>query len=557
MSQALLQEKPESQVGFQDKDECANRPWEHFPCACDDCRPNAVNVLRGKPSGDVGDPVSGDVEFTNLPVPQLVELAVARREGFLASNGAFVAYTSPRTGRSPKDKFIVGGEIASERVWWEQNSVMYPSHFATLLQDVREYVRTRQMFVFNGYAGADPTYRLPVRIKTEYAWHSLFAHQMFIRPTEQELAGHYPHLQVICVPGFEARPARHGTHSGAFIVLNLDERIVLIGGTKYAGEIKKSVFTVMNYLMPFRGVLPMHCSANVGEKGDVALFFGLSGTGKTTLSAAPNRRLIGDDEHGWGDEGIFNFEGGCYAKCIDLSPGKEPEIHNAIRFGSVLENVVIDENGCPSYKDRSITENTRCAYPIDYIPAAVVPGVAGHPGKVIFLTADATGVLPPVSKLTEEQAMVHFLDGYTSKLAGTENGITRPTAAFSACFGQPFLPLAPMTYAKLLAKKLRKHGASCYLVNTGWTGGPYGVGKRMDLSHTRAIIDAILDGTLDQAEFTADPVFGLRIPSAVSGVPPTELQPASTWPSGEAYVAAARQLFAQFEENYKKYEHAV
>jgi phosphoenolpyruvate carboxykinase (ATP) len=560
MSQLLIQEPTKARKETPEITAANVVQIEHregFPCACEDCRPNAVNVLCGTAAGDVGDPVSGDVEFRNLPVPQLVEMAIARREGFLAANGAFVAYTSPHTGRSPKDKFIVGGEVASERVWWEQNSVMYPSHFTTLLRDIKDYVRARQLFVFNGYAGADPTYRLAIRVKTEYAWHNLFAHQLFIRPDESELATHYPHLQVICVPGFEAKPARHGTHSGAFIVLNLDERIVLIGGTRYAGEIKKAVFTVMNYLMPFRGVLPMHCSANMGEKGDVALFFGLSGTGKTSLSTTPNRHLIGDDEHGWGDEGIFNFEGGCYAKCVDLSREREPEICNAIRFGSVLENVVLGEEGLPNYADRSITENTRCAYPVDYIPGAVVPGVAGHPERVIFLTADATGVLPPVSKLTGEQAMVHFLDGYTSKLAGTENGVTRPTAAFSACFGQPFLPLAPMTYAKLLARKLKKHDSKCYLVNTGWTGGPYGVGRRISLAHTRAIVDAILNGSLDDAPSVKEPFFGLELPLEVPGVPADELYPRNTWPVKEAYDSAARQLVQQFANNYKKYENAV
>ena len=542
----------------------SGRPRGEKPHGCDSadyscshcCKERITRLGEIHPVKRV-DPVVGSVEFTNLSASQLVEMAVSRREGVLASNGAFVANTAPHTGRSPNDKFIVGSETASETVWWAQNANMYPSQFAKLLADVQEYAASRQLFTFDGYAGADPTYRLPIRVKTEYAWHNLFSRQVFLRAKETELSTHFPHLHVICVPGFQAKPARHGTHSGTFIVLNLDERIVLIGGTRYAGEIKKSVFTVMNYLMPFYGVLPMHCSANVGKDNDVALFFGLSGTGKTTLSADPQRRLIGDDEHGWSDEGVFNFEGGCYAKCIGLTREKEPQIYDAIRFGAVLENVMFDEDGNTNYADSSITENTRCAYPVDHIEGAVIPGVAGHPKNVIFLTADATGVLPPVSRLTEEQAMVQFLEGYTSKLAGTERGITSPTAVFSACFGQPFLPLDPAIYSKLLGQKLKKHNTKCYLVNTGWTGGPYGIGRRIELNDTRSIINAILDGTLDSVEYDTERFFGLRIPRTVPGVSANELHPRNTWDDKEAYDATAKDLAARFAENYQQYETVV
>ena len=489
----------------------------------------------------------------NLPVPRLVEMAIQRKEAQLASNGALIAVTAPRTGRSPKDKFIVKHGASERLVWWGPNAPMAPDCFDILFSRVADYVREREMFVFDGYVGADPEHRLPIRVKTELAWHNLFAHQLFIRPTPEEKKTHRPQFTVIACPLFHAKPERDCTNSEAFICLDFERRLVIIGGTRYAGEIKKSLFTVMNYLMPQKGVLPMHCSANMGDDGRTALFFGLSGTGKTTLSADPNRKLIGDDEHGWSDNGIFNFEGGCYAKCINLTREREPQIFDAIRFGSVLENVVLFDEGGPDYSDDFITENTRAAYPLDYIDNAVIPSVGGHPAQVIFLTADATGVLPPVARLTEPQAMFHYISGYTSKLAGTETGVTEPQAVFSACFGAPFLPLPPAVYAEMLGSKLRKHGAVCYLVNTGWSGGPYGVGQRMSLPHTRTIIDAVLSGRLDDAEVTEDPLFGFLIPKHVEGVPDEVLIARNTWADKAAYDVAARKLAESFVKNFQKF----
>jgi phosphoenolpyruvate carboxykinase (ATP) len=483
----------------------------------------------------------------------LFEAALAKGEGKVASNGAFCAVTAPRTGRSPKDKFVVRGPVSERLIDWSTNQAMEPEQFDALFARFADYVHDRECYVFNGYAGADPDHRLGVRIVTEFAWHNLFVHQMFLRLTRDEFKQHKPEFRVICMPGLKCDPKRDGTRSEACIVLNFEKRIVLIGGTRYAGEMKKSIFTVMNYFMPQHGVLPMHCSANVGDQGDVALFFGLSGTGKTTLSADPKRKLIGDDEHGWGKNGVFNFEGGCYAKCINLTREKEPEIFDAIRFGAVLENVILEDDHDPDYFDNAITENTRVAYPIDYIPNAVIPGVAGHPNKVIFLTADATGVLPPVSRLTESQAMYHFLSGYTSKLAGTETGVTEPQAAFSACFGAPFLPLPPSRYAEMLGQKLREHKATCYLVNTGWSGGAYGTGQRIKLAHTRAIIDAVLNGELDKATVTEDPVFRLHVPTQVTGVPAEILQPRNSWADKAGYDQAAKQLAERFRKNFERF----
>jgi phosphoenolpyruvate carboxykinase (ATP) len=496
------------------------------------------------------------VSHRNCSVPELIEVAIKRGEAQIASPGAIAAVTAPRTGRSPNDKFIVKAGQAEELVWWGPNQPFLPEKFDLLFARFAEYIRTREAFVFNGYAGADPQHRLPVRIITEFAWHNIFAHQLFIRPTPEELKKHRPAFRVICMPGFFADPQRDGTRSEAFVIVSFRRKMVIIGGTRYAGEIKKSIFSVMNYLMPQQGVLPMHCSANLGSNGDVALFFGLSGTGKTTLSADPKRRLIGDDEHGWGENGVFNFEGGCYAKCVNLNAEKEPQIWNAIRFGSVLENVMLDERHCPDYEDTSITENSRVAYPIEFIKDAVIPGIAGHPKNVVFLTADATGVLPPIAKLTEPQAMFHFLSGYTSKLAGTETGITQPVAVFSACFGAPFLPLPPSTYADMLGEKLKMHNAACYLVNTGWSGGPYGIGHRIKLEHTRAIISAILDGSLERAKYTSDPIFGLNIPDKVNDVPSEILDPKSTWADSSAYNQAARNLAGAFRNNFEKFSRA-
>jgi phosphoenolpyruvate carboxykinase (ATP) len=489
----------------------------------------------------------------NLTAEQLHREAVEAGEGVLTASGALRVMTGKYTGRSPKDKFIVAEPSVEHLLDWKNNRPLDVTSFNRIYNRVMAYLAGHPAYVFDGFAGADPAYRLPLRVITQYAWHSLFARQLFIVPSDRELAEHRPEFRVICVPAVKADPVADGVNSEAYIIISFEKRVVLIGGTEYAGEMKKAVFSVLNYLLPRQGVLPMHCSANVGAAGDVALFFGLSGTGKTTLSADPERSLVGDDEHGWTDSGIFNFEGGCYAKCIDLKKEKEPQIWEAIREGTVLENVVLDEAGRPAYNDGSITENTRAAYPVDYIPGALIPGVAGHPGVVVFLTADAFGVLPPVARLSREQAMYHFLSGYTSKLAGTERGVTEPETTFSACFGSPFLPLPPGVYAQMLGERIARHRARVYLVNTGWTGGPYGVGRRMDLSVTRAIIRAILDGTLDNSGYDTDPAFGLQIPSAVEGVPGRLLQPRLTWADPNAYDLAARTLAGRFAENMRRF----
>ena len=457
---------------------------------------------------------AGPLVHANLCVAQLVETALLRGEARLAANGALVAVTGARTGRSPKDKFTVDDAVTHELVdWGKVNKPFAPEKFEALLDRVTEYLSERDLFAQDLYCGADPQYRMPIRVISEYAWQSLFVHQLFVRPDAEALATHKPEFTVIAAPEFEAVPERDGTGTSAFILANFTRKIILIGGTKYAGEIKKSVFGAMNFIVPNRDVLPMHCSANVGADGVTALFFGLSGTGKTTLSADPARRLIGDDEHGWSPTGIFNFEGGCYAKCVNLTEEHEPQIFRAIRFGSVLENVVLNDEREPDYFDISLTENTRAAYPVDFIDNAVIPGVGGHPKNVMFLAADAFGVLPPISRLTPEQAMYHFLSGYTAKLAGTETGVKDPMPEFSACFGAPFLPLAPRFYAEMLGKRLRQHQSACWLVNTGWSGGKFGVGKRMSLKITRALVNAALDGRLDKVEFATEPAFGLSIPA--------------------------------------------
>ncbi|MEH6944669.1 phosphoenolpyruvate carboxykinase (ATP), partial [Bacillus sp. JJ722] len=427
--------------------------------------------------------------------------------------------------------------------------------FLKLYNKVVTYLKEKEdVFVFKGFAGADKKSRLPIQVINEFAWHNLFAHQLFIRPTEEELVDHDAQFTVISAPNFKADPTVDGTKSETFIIISFEYKTVLIGGTEYAGEMKKSIFSVMNYLLPENNILSMHCSANVGKEGDVALFFGLSGTGKTTLSADPNRKLIGDDEHGWSSNGVFNIEGGCYAKCIDLTREKEPQIFDAIRFGAVLENVVLDEDRVADYSDKSLTENTRAAYNINEIDNIVVPSIAGHPNTIIFLTADAFGVLPPISKLTKEQAMYHFLSGYTSKLAGTERGITSPQATFSTCFGSPFLPLPATVYAEMLGQKIDEHSANVFLVNTGWTGGEYGVGSRMKLAYTRAMIQAALEGDLNNVETDKDEIFGLEIPQHVPGVPDDVLQPSKTWQDKAAYEAKAKELAQQFRENFAKFE---
>jgi phosphoenolpyruvate carboxykinase (ATP) len=493
--------------------------------------------------------------YNNLSVSKLVEAALERKEGELSSSGALRAFTGKYTGRSPKDRFIVQEpSTMSDIDWGTVNQPISQIQFERLYRRAQEYMAQRELFVFDGFGGADPEHRLPIRVINEYAWHNLFVKQLFVRPTKEELANHKPEFTVIGLPGLKADPAADGTNSEAFVCISFEKKVVLIGGTEYAGEMKKSIFSVLNYLLPKKGILSMHCSANVGEKGDTALFFGLSGTGKTTLSADPNRRLVGDDEHAWTDNGIFNIEGGCYAKCVGLSEEKEPQIWQAIRYGTVLENVVLDpETGVADYHDITPTENTRAAYPIDYIPGAVIPSTAGHPEVIVFLTADAFGVLPPIAKLTKEQAMYHFLSGYTSKLAGTERGVTDPEATFSTCFGSPFLPLHPGVYAEMLGEKIDKHQSRVYLVNTGWSGGPYGVGERMNLALTRALVTAAIDGSIEKATFKPDPIFGVLCPEALPGVPSEVLQPRNTWTDKAAYEVKAWELAERFNQNFKKF----
>lgn len=500
--------------------------------------------------------------YWNLPAAQLYEHAVRRGEAVIAKEGPLVATTGKHTGRSPNDKFLVREPSSEQEIWWgEVNRSFEPEQFNRLFQKVQGYLQNRDLFVFDGYAGADPRYRLKVRVINEYAWHNQFAQNMFLHETDGAVLQEFePGFTVIDVPSFHANPEEDGTKSSTFIILDFSRRLVLIGGTEYAGEMKKSVFSLMNYLLPQQGVLPMHCSANWGQnRDDSALFFGLSGTGKTTLSASPDRQLIGDDEHGWSADGIFNIEGGCYAKVIRLSPEGEPEIYATTkRFGTILENVVTDPaTRALDLDDSSLTENTRSSYPIDFISNIDLGGQAGHPKTVVFLTADAFGVLPPISKLTPEQAMYHFLSGYTAKVAGTERGVTEPKATFSACFGAPFLPLHPSVYAQMLGERLKQHGSRVFLVNTGWTGGPYGVGQRMKLAYTRRMVSAALSGELDNVPTVEDPIFGLAIPQQVEGVPAEVLQPRGTWSDAAAYDAKASQLADMFAANFEKYEAGV
>jgi phosphoenolpyruvate carboxykinase (ATP) len=493
----------------------------------------------------------------NFSTDQLVQAALAAGDTIQAANGALVALTGARTGRSPRDKFLVEDDITRPRADWGKVNQPFPvEKFDALLERVIDHLRRRDLYVLDLFSGADPAYQLPIRVISEYAWHALFVKQLFIRPTADELATHVPEFTVISAPEFDAVPERDGTRSGAFILTDFTRRIVLIGGTKYAGEMKKSIFGVMNYLLPDRNVFPMHCSANIGDNGESALFFGLSGTGKTTLSADPLRHLIGDDEHGWSPAGVFNFEGGCYAKCVDLSEEKEPQIFHAIRYGAVLENVVVDPaTGIPDYADIRYTENTRAAYPVEFIDNAVIPGVGGHPKNVLFLAADAFGVLPPIARLSPEQAMYHFLSGYTAKLAGTEAGLgSEPVPDFSACFASPFLPLAPHVYAEMLGNRLREHNAQCWLVNTGWTGGAFGVGQRMSLKYTRAMVHAAIDGTLKDVEFVTEDAFNLSIPVSCPGVPSELLHPRNAWTDKKAYDQQAAALASKFEENFRKFD---
>ncbi len=496
----------------------------------------------------------------NLSPAQLYEKALERGEGRIAHMGAFTAVTAPHTGRSPNDKYTVRDAASESSVdWGDVNVPLSEEHFRALRDDVLEFLGGQDLFVRDARVGSHPEHGLCVRVITHNAWHNLFAYNMFLRLSPEELDGFEPEFTVLHAPGFTADPEKHGTNSGTAIVVSFAERQIVVAASNYAGEIKKSIFSVMNFMLPDQGVLPMHCSANVGPDGDVALFFGLSGTGKTTLSADPDRGLIGDDEHGWGPDGVFNFEGGCYAKTIRLSEAGEPEIYQATQmFGTILENVILDEDTREiDFDDGSITENTRASYPIDYIPNAVIPGRAGHPKNVVFLTADAFGVLPPISKLTPEQAMYHFLSGYTAKVAGTERGITEPKATFSSCFGAPFLPRHPGVYAEMLGEYLRKHGPDVWLVNTGWTGGGYGVGERMKLSHTRTMVSAALAGELADTATETDPIFGLAVPTEVPGVPSGVLHARQTWADGAAYDEAAGKLAAMFRANFQRFEEQV
>ncbi|QCX32523.1 phosphoenolpyruvate carboxykinase (ATP) [Caloramator sp. E03] len=496
--------------------------------------------------------------YRNLPACKLIEQSILKGEGNLTISGALNVNTGKYTGRSPKDRFIVDqAQVRDDIYWGNSNIPIDESKFETLYAKLMAYFQNKDVYVFDGFVGADKRYSMAVRFINEFAFQNLFAHQLFIRPTQRELENFDPDFTVVCAPGFKADIIADKTNSEAFIIINIVRKVIIIGGTMYCGEIKKSIFSIMNYFMPKYGILSMHCSANVGKNNDVALFFGLSGTGKTTLSADSERRLIGDDEHGWSEDGVFNFEGGCYAKCINLSKENEPQIWDAIRFGTILENVVLDSEGREVFTDNRYTENTRAAYPIDYIPNCVKEGIGGHPKTILFLTADAFGVLPPISKLSKHQAMYHFISGYTSKIAGTERGIKDPQATFSACYGEPFMLLNPLYYAKMLGEKIEKHNVNVYLINTGWIKGPYGVGERIKLSYTRNMVRAAISGELEKAEFEVHPVFNLLIPKTCKDVPSEILNPINTWRDKQKYNETARLLLEKFENNYKKYDNNI
>ena len=495
--------------------------------------------------------------YHNLTPAQLVERALERGEGTLTNTGALVVTTGKYTGRSPDDRFVVDTPSIHDDIdWGKVNVPISEERFDAIYAKMMAYMQGRDVFVFDGYAGADETYHLPVRVVNELASQNLFIHQLLIRPTEEQLSSFEPGFTVIACPGFKCIPELDGVHSEAAILVHFEKKMVIIAGSQYAGEIKKSIFSVMNYLLPKQGVFSMHCSANIGDEGDSALFFGLSGTGKTTLSADPNRMLIGDDEHGWSDKGIFNIEGGCYAKCINLSRENEPFIWDAIKFGSLVENVIMDpETRELDFYDKSLTENTRVGYPVDFIPNAAIPGVGEHPKTVIFLTADAFGVLPPISKLDKNQAMYHFVSGYTSKLAGTERGIVEPQTTFSTCFGAPFLPLHPSVYAEMLGSRIEEHNSNVYLVNTGWAGGKYGVGSRMKLKYTRAMVTAALNGELEKGEYEYDPIFNVQVPKTCPNVPDEFLHQRDLWEDKDEYEKTAKDLAARFVKNFQKYSH--
>jgi len=497
--------------------------------------------------------INPSVVYRNLTPAQLTEHALRRGEGTLSNNGALVVKTGKYTGRSANDKFIVDTPAVHDDIaWGKVNRPMSKEDFYNIYNKVVAYLQNRELFLFDGFAGADPKYTKTFRIVNELASQNLFIHQLLRRPTAGQLASFDPEFTIIAAPGFKCIPERDNTRSEASILVNYEDKLVVICGSQYAGEIKKSVFSVMNYVLPKMGVFPMHCSANIGDQGDAAVFFGLSGTGKTTLSADPNRQLIGDDEHGWSEDSVFNFEGGCYAKCINLSAEKEPDIYNAIKFGALVENVVMDPDTREfDFDDASLAENSRVGYPVEYINNAKLDGVGSIPKTVIFLTADAFGVLPPISKLDRNQAMYYFVSGFTSKLAGTEIGITSPVPTFSTCFGEPFLPLDPSVYAAMLAEKVEQSGANVYLVNTGWNG----TGKRISLKYTRAMVTAALNGELEKGQFVTDPYFGVAVPTAVAGVPDELLIPANTWQDKAEYEAKAKDLVSRFVENFKKYTH--
>ena len=495
--------------------------------------------------------------YYNLIEPSLVEAAVQRGEGRLGKGGAFLVSTGARTGRSPKDKFVVRTPAVEDSIWWENNAPMTPEAFDQLHADMLAHMKGGDYFVQDLYAGADPELRLDVRVVTELAWHGLFIRHLLRRPAAEELPGFVPEFTIINCPTFKADPARHGCRTDTVIALNFDKKLILIGNTAYAGENKKSVFTLLNYILPGKGVMAMHCSANhaIDNPEDTAIFFGLSGTGKTTLSADPSRTLIGDDEHGWSDRGTFNFEGGCYAKTINLSAEAEPEIYaTTSKFGTVVENMVYDPDTLElDFEDNSLTDNMRCAYPLEYISNASANSLGGHPKNIIMLTCDAFGVLPPIARLTPAQAMYHFLSGFTSKTPGTEQGVVEPTPTFSTCFGAPFMPRRPEAYGKLLQAKIAEYGADCWLVNTGWTGGAFGTGKRMPIKATRALLTAALDGSLNDATFRKDPNFGFEVPVSVPGVEDKLLDPRQTWADAEAYDAQAQKLVEMFSKNFAQY----
>ncbi len=493
--------------------------------------------------------------YPNLTSDELTAAALERGEGRRAKHGPLVVETGKHTGRSAKDKFIVRDAETESTVWWENNAWMTPEHFAALKADFMAALKDKgELFVADLFGGSQPEYRVNVRVINELAWHNQFIRTMLVRPTAEELDGFEPEYTIIDLPSFKADPERHGTRSETVIAVNLEEKLILIGGTKYAGEMKKSVFGILNYLLPPKGVMPMHCSANIGPDGKSAVFFGLSGTGKTTLSADASRTLIGDDEHGWSDTAVFNFEGGCYAKMIRLDPESEPEIYATTRMeGTVLENVVMDENGEIDLNDNSLAENTRGAYPLSSIPNTSADNLGPPPSNVIMLTADAFGVLPPIARLTPEQAMYHFLSGYTAKVAGTEIGVTEPTATFSTCFGAPFMPRHPSVYGNLLKKRIAEGGAQCWLVNTGWTGGKYGTGNRMPIKATRGLLNAALDGSLNEAEFRKDPNFGFEVPVSVPGVESAILDPRSTWVDKDEYDRTAQKLVQLFVDNFEPF----